>query len=310
MIQDTTGTNPDLNGDHHFIASTRPLGVTWQWTQAMNLYGGYSESTRSPTAVELACSSPDAPCKLPNEFVADPPLKQVVAKNWEAGLRGSFDGGWFGRTNWKAGVFRTTNVNDINSRPPAARSRTRDFSPTSAIRAAQGIEASLSGKAFDNRLDWFVNYTHLDARYLTSFTEISANHPYADPETGLIAVEKGDRLPGLPQHTFKLGADYAVNAGTCLWAANLYTTAAQYLRGDEANLLAPIGGFAIVNLRGVYRIGEHFSTYIRLQNIFNRRYADFGVIGDATPVLPQFTDPRLLSPGAPRAGWIGLSFDL
>jgi len=49
---------------------------------------------------------------------------------------------------------------------------------------------------------------------------------------------------------------------------------------------------------------------VRLQNIFNRRYADFGVIGDATPVLPQFTDPRLLSPGAPRAGWIGVSFDL
>jgi len=66
----------------------------------------------------------------------------------------------------------------------------------------------------------------------------------------------------------------------------------------------------IVNLRAAYRLGDRFSTWLRVQNVFDRRYADFGVIGDATPVLPQFTDPRLLSPGAPRAAWLGVSFDL
>jgi outer membrane receptor protein involved in Fe transport len=113
----------------------------------------------------------------------------------------------------------------------------------------------------------------------------------------------------LPQNTVKLGADYAINRQLTLGGDIVYNSA-QYLRGDEANRLAPIGGFTIVNLRAVYRIGEHFSTYLRLQNIFDRRYADFGVIGDATAVLPQFTDPRLLSPGAPRAAWIGVSLDL
>jgi hypothetical protein len=49
---------------------------------------------------------------------------------------------------------------------------------------------------------------------------------------------------------------------------------------------------------------------VRLQNIFDHRYSDFGVVGNPTAVLPQFTDPRLISPGAPRAGWIGLSFDM
>jgi outer membrane receptor protein involved in Fe transport len=309
VIQDTAGTNPDLNGEHRFSRFNPALGMTWQWTEATNLYGGYSESTRAPTAVELACSSPDAPCKLPNEFVADPPLKQVVAKNWEAGLRGSFDGGWFGTTRWKAGFFRTTNVDDIEFQATGGAQSNEGFFANIGNTRRQGIETSLSGKAFEKRLDWFVNYTHLDARYLTSFTEISANHPDADPDTGLIAVEKGDRLPGLPQHTVKLGADYAVNSRLSLGGDFVYNSA-QYLRGDEANQLAPIGGFVIVNLRGVYRFGEHFSTYVRLQNIFDRRYSDFGVIGDATPVLPQFTDPRLLSPGAPRAGWIGVSFDL
>jgi len=309
VIQDIAGTNPDLNGEHRFRRVNPALGLTWQWTQAVNLYGGYSESTRAPTAVELACSSPDAPCKLPNEFVADPPLKQVVAKNWEGGLRGSFDGGWFGTTHWKAGLFRTTNVDDIEFQSTGGAQSNEGFFANIGDTRRQGLEASLSGKAFDNRVDWFVNYTHLDARYLTPFTEISANHPDADPQTGLIEVEKGDHLPGLPQNTFKLGADYAITGQFTIGGDIVYNSS-QYLRGDEANLLAPIGGFALVNLRAVYRIGAHFSTYLRLQNIFDRRYADFGVIGDATAVLPQFTDPRLLSPGAPRAAWLGLSFDL
>ena len=309
VIQDIAGTNPDLNGEHRFRRVNPALGLTWQWTPAVNLYGGYSESTRAPTAVELACSSPDAPCKLPNEFVADPPLKQVVAKNWEGGLRGSFDGGWFGTTHWKAGLFRTTNVDDIEFQSTGGAQSNEGFFANIGDTRRQGLEASLSGKAFDNRVDWFVNYTHLDARYLTPFTEISANHPDADPQTGLIEVEKGDHLPGLPQNTFKLGADYAITRQFTIGGDIVYNSS-QYLRGDEANLLAPIGGFALVNLRAVYRIGAHFSTYLRLQNIFDRRYADFGVIGDATAVLPQFTDPRLLSPGAPRAAWLGLSFDL
>jgi len=309
VIEDVAGTNPDLNGEHRFGRLNPALGMTWQWTPAVNLYGGYSESTRAPTAVELACSSPDAPCKLPNEFVADPPLKQVVAKNWESGLRGSFDGGWFGTTRWKAGLFRTTNVDDIEFQATGGAQSNEGFFANIGDTRRQGLEASLSGKAFDNRIDWFVNCTHLDARYLTPFSEISANHPDADPDTGLIGVEKGDHLPGLPQNTVKLGADYAITRQFTLGGDIVYNSA-QYLRGDEANLLAPIGGFALVNLRAVYRAGAHFSTYLRLQNIFDRRYADFGVIGDATAVLPQFTDPRLLSPGAPRAAWIGVSLDL
>lgn len=309
VTSDRSGKNPDLDGDHHFARFNPAIGLTYQWNPAVNAYGGYSESTRAPTAVELTCSSPDAPCKLPNEFVADPPLKQVIAKNWEAGLRGTFDGGVFGPTHWKAGLFRTTNVDDIVFQATGGAQSNEGFFANIGDTRRQGVEASIAGKAFANRLDWFANYTHLDARFLSAFAEISANHPDADPATGLIEVEKGDRLPGLPQNTLKIGADYALTTSFSVGGDIVYNSS-QYLRGDEANLLPPIGGFTIVNLRSVYRIGEHFSTYLRLQNIFDRRYSDFGVIGDATPVLPQFTDPRLMSPGAPRAAWLGISFDL
>jgi iron complex outermembrane receptor protein len=310
VIADTSGVAPALDGDHRFGRFNPAAGITYQWSAAINFYGGYSESTRAPTPVELTCASPDAPCKLPNEFVADPNLKQVVARNWEAGLRGAIGGdGWLGKAQWKTGVFRTTNVDDIIFQSTGGAQSNEGFYANVGDTRRQGFEAALSGKLFDGRLDWYANYTYLDAKFLTPFIEQSANNPYADPETGLIQVNKGDRIPGLPKSTIKLGADYAV-AGRFSVGCDILYNSGQYLRGDESNLLGEVGGFALVNLRGIYRISDHFTIFARVQNVFDRRYYDFGVIGNATGVLPQFTDPRLLSPGAPRAGWVGVTLDL
>jgi outer membrane receptor protein involved in Fe transport len=305
---DLSGNSPDLNGDHRFSRLNPAIGLAYQLSSSLNIYGGYNESTRAPTAVELACASPDAPCKLPNEFVADPDLKQVVAKNWEAGLRGNFDGGLFGATRWKAGLFRTTNDNDIIFQSTGGAQSNEGFFANVGQTRRQGVEASITGKLFDNRIDWFANYTYLDATFLTSFEETSANHPDADPETGLIQVQRGDRLPGLPRNAFKFGADFAATPKLTV-GGDVMVNSSQFYRGDEANLLQPLGGFAVVNLRAVYRVIPHVSLFARVQNLFDRRYSDFGVIGNASGVLPQFTDPRLVSPGAPRAEWVGVSVD-
>ncbi len=307
-IRDLSGTQPDLNGNHSFARVNPAAGLAYQINRSLNVYGGYNESTRAPTAVELACASPDAPCKLPNEFVADPDLRQVVAKNWEAGLRGNFNAGAFGPTHWKAGLFRTTNTNDIIFQATGGAQSNEGFFANVGQTRRQGIEASIGGKMFDNRFDWFANYTYLRATFLTPFQENSANHPDADPQTGLIAVQKGDALPGLPRNAFKLGGDFAVTPKFTV-GGDVMINSSQYFRGDEANLLPPLGGFAVFNLRAVYRVMTHVSVFARVQNLFDRTYSDFGVIGNASTVLPQFTDPRLVSPGAPRGEWVGVSVD-
>ena len=267
VIEDLSGDNPDLNGVHSFSRLNPAVGLAYQWTPALNVYGGYNESTRSPTAVELACASPDAPCKLPNEFVADPDLKQVVAKNWEAGLRGSFDAGVFGPTHWKAGVFRTTNVNDIIFQATGGAQSNEGFFANVGDTRRQGVEASITGKMFDSRLDWFANYTFLDATFLSPFSEISANHPDADPETGLIDVQKGDKLPGLPRNAFKIGADYAITPKLTV-GGDMMVNSSQYYRGDEANLLPPLGGFAVVNLRArVSRRAARVAVFARAESV-------------------------------------------
>jgi iron complex outermembrane receptor protein len=49
----------------------------------------------------------------------------------------------------------------------------------------------------------------------------------------------------------------------------------------------------------------------KLNNIFGTNYNSFGVYGEASEVLgPAFNDSRFVSPGAPRAGWIGVRLSL
>jgi len=305
-ITDETGVNPDLNGRHSFSRFNPAGGLTYEVNPGLNLYGGYSESTRAPTPVELTCSDEDAPCKLPNQFLADPPLKQVVAKSWEAGLRGmlgsSANGG--DRVNWHFGLFRTTNVDDILFQVTGGSSSNEGFFANVGDTRRQGIEASLTGVAFDKRLNWYANYTYLDATYLTGFTESSANHPDAD-EDGRITVEKGDHIPSLPRNAFKLGADYALVAGLSV-GGDIVVNSGQYLRSDEANLLGQTGGYAVVNLRAIYTFNPHVSVFGRIDNVFDRRYYTFGTLGEPDEVFPEFEDPRFLSPSQPRAAWLGV----
>jgi len=304
-IDDVSGQHPDLDGRHGFQRFNPALGLTYRWSPALNFYAGYSESTRAPTPVELTCASPDAPCLLPNDFLSDPSLKQVVAKSWEAGLRGRI-----ARQDdpdalrWEIGLFRTTNEHDILFQAVGGAQSNQGFYANVGETRRQGVQASLSGRSFGGRLDWYANYTWLDATFRTAFDESSANSPYADPNTGLIRVQRGDRLPNLPKEVFKLGADWSIVQGLSV-GGDVLTNSGQYLRGDESNQVGKIGGFTVANLHASYRFDTHWRVFARVDNVFDRHYADFGMLGDATDLFPGFTDTRFVTPGARRGEWIG-----
>ena len=69
----------------------------------LTAFATYNEGMRVPTAMELTCADPTAPCKLPNAFLADPPLKKVVSRTAEIGARGRI--GKIG--HWSAALFQT-----------------------------------------------------------------------------------------------------------------------------------------------------------------------------------------------------------
>ena len=106
VLRDQIGV--ELNGDHTFDRFNPAVGLTYQVYSRFSLYGSYSESSRVPTPVELTCADPDTPCRLPNAFVADPPLDQVVTKTFEMGFRGEF-----GEISWNADLFQGTSFDDL-----------------------------------------------------------------------------------------------------------------------------------------------------------------------------------------------------
>jgi outer membrane receptor protein involved in Fe transport len=139
--------------------------------------------------------------------------------------------------------------------------------------------------------------------------ERSANNPNSDPETGLIQVRAGNRIPGLPRDSLKFGVDYQVTRSLAL-GADLLRNSGQYFRGDEANSSGQIAGYCIVNAHATLHLGPHFKLFTRLDNAFDKRFYTFGILGDPTEIFPTFTDARFLGPGAPRAVWLGVSFVL
>lgn len=304
VIADRSGANPALDGNHRSSRLNPSLGAVWAVTSAAALYANYSESTRVPTPVELTCADENAPCKLPNDFISDPSLRQVVAHSWEAGLRGIGSQG--SAVHWQVGLFQTVNDNDILFQTTGGASSNEGFFANVGRTRRRGLQASLSGELAS--VAWYADYTLLRAQYLTPFEEISANHPDADTN-GVIAVRRGDDIPGLPRQTLKLGADYHLGARGLVGVDAEYN-AAQYLRGDEANRLGRLGGYVVVNLRASVRLGRHLTLTAQIENLFDRRYANFGSLGNPPEVFAGQTDARFVGPGAPRGAWIGATYEL
>lgn len=303
-LYDQAGT--DLNGQHQYDRFNPSGGLTYAFMPEFQAYASYNESNRAPTAVELSCADPLKPCRLPNAFLSDPPLKQVVAKTAEAGFRGQIKQFLGGNFDWNAGYFNTVNSNDILFISSGTLPNTGYFKNVGET-LRQGLEVGLAADYRDVRFGF--NYTYLQATFESAFIANSPNNPYAN-EDGQTFVRPGNYLPGIPQNMLKAYADWVVFEGFT-FGANLNYQTYQYFRGDEANQNPPVPGFALVNLLAEYRVNDNFTVFGRFDNIFNRQYQSFGNFGEADEVLGErFNNPRFVGPGAPQAGWAGFKISL
>ncbi len=191
----------DLTGNHSYTHFNPAAGVTYQFASWLTAYAGYSVANRAPTPAELSCAGPENSCSLANFFVGDPNLQQVVAHTVEAGIRGTvtpFDGA---KLSYSLGLFRSTLDNDIAFINSVTQGRAY-FANIGQTRR-QGIDASVQLKT-DRWLAYFA-YSYINATYLNGFVEASGSNPAADA-SGNIAINPGDRLPGIPANQVKLGA--------------------------------------------------------------------------------------------------------
>jgi iron complex outermembrane receptor protein len=298
-LRDRSGITPELDGDHSFSRFNPSTGLAFKLPQDTSAYASYGESARAPSPVELACASEDAPCNLPNAFLADPPLKQVVARNFELGLRGKT-----ASLHWNADYFYTLNRDDILFQTTGGAQANVGFFQNAADTRRAGLELELSQTI--SRVSWSADYSYVKATYEDAFIVDSPNHPLA---AGALLVSKGATIPGVPRHQANLSLDVSV---TQLWSlgGDVNLRSGVYLRGDEANLLDKTDSFAVFNLHSQFQLGERAILLARIENVFDKKYETFGILGQPQEVFPSFTDPRFFGAGPPRGAWVGVKVKL
>ena len=292
-IRDRSDENPDLNGDHSFDRFSPAVGLTFRAHERLTLFASYSEGFRTPTSAELTCADPNAPCNLPNAFVADPPLRPVIARTYEIGARGKLSVGDQLPVEREFLPHRSRGRHPVHHCPDRGRRLLPECGPDPPP-GGRGGRVGRRGTG----CKYFVNYAFIDATYETDETLASVTAARG------IRVQAGDRIPGIPQHNLKLGAEVAVLKN--LWlGGNVITTSGSFLRGDDGNTLAQLDGYTLLNLNARYAPVKYLELWARIDNVTNTEYETAGALNFnafATPIAVE----RFVAPGAPFAGWVGV----
>jgi iron complex outermembrane recepter protein len=312
-LADKTGISPELDGNSKYHRLNPVIGGAYKVTPNATLFGSYSEANRAPTPAELACADPARPCLLEGFLVADPPLKQVVSRSFEAGLRGNLvDMANAGKLDWSLAVYRTENEDDIIS--VSAPQQGRGYFQNAGITRRQGVDLALNYK--NERFSGYMGYGFVDATFQSNLELSSPNNPNATTNAcldgisfGCIQVKPGDRLAGVPQHRFKAGFDYFLTS-KWLVGADLVATSDQVFRGDEDNKNPRLAGYGVVNLRTSYDVTKGLQLYGHINNLFDSRYGLGGTYYNSADLNAltgsAFTDNRTIVPGAPFAAYGGV----
>lgn len=303
--------------------------LRWRPDEGTGLTVAWSQASRAPSAIELGCSDPESPCRLPNALAGDPPLNQVIARSIE--LKGSLT-----RRGWSvsAGLFRTDSSDDIIfvSDSVSGYGYFRNFGQT----RRQGIEFQAAAKFRAWNIS--ANYTFLDATYrsaeLVGGAGNSTNDGPAPGFEGSIAIRPGDRLPLVPRHMFKLAAEWTPNPAVSL-NLDMVAAAGTFAQGNENNRHTPDGiyhlgpgqteAYAVFNLGGEWRLGQGLRAFASIRNLFDKQYATAARLA-ATGFDPSgrfvarpFAGPTIdgerplvsstfYAPGAPRSVQVGMGF--
>lgn len=302
-ILDKLGTS--LNGEHSFARFNPAVGTVFEATDTVSLFGRYSESNRAPTAAELSCADPAEPCRVPNAFISDPPLKQPVARSIEGGLRGQWTANQRS-VDWSISVYGTRIGDDILFVASPKLIGTGYFQNAGDTQRT-GMDIEVSGQVA--RLGWYASYGFVHATF-ESFLQLPGDEDVNNAATkdGFLTVKPGDRMPGIPQHSVKVGI---LQGLTQKWdlAAETILGSSRFFLGDEGNDQPPLDGYGIVNARTTYRISDAIEFFARVDNVFDLGYETFGVLAELeVPIreVPNASIPRFVGPGAPRSAFTGI----
>jgi outer membrane receptor protein involved in Fe transport len=277
----------NLTSNNVFQRFNPAAGLTYKPSHFFNTYFNYSEASRSPTPIELGCADPAAPCNLPNALVSDPPLKQVVSRTFEVGIRSNE----IGTLHWSADYFFGQNYNDLLF--VASEQTGFGYFLNFGKTRRDGIELEL-GKDWRH---WSIgsNYTFLNATYQSPQTvdggSNSTNDSALAGQPGLddnIHIVSGDYIPQVPRNVLKVYGQYKPSSKLTA-ELDILAIGTSFARGNENNLDQPDGvyylgegkspGYGIANAGMRYQIIPRVQLFVQMNNLLDTHYSTGAQLG-------------------------------
>ena len=277
----------NLTSNNVFQRFNPAAGLTYKPTRFFNTYFNYSEASRAPTSIELGCADPNEPCNLPIALVSDPPLKQVVSRTFEVGIRSNDTG----TLHWSADYFFGQNYNDLLF--VASEQTGFGYFLNFGKTRRDGVELEL-GKEWRQ---WSAggNYTFLNATYQSPQTVDGGSNSTNDSAlAGMpgidddIHITPGDFIPQVPRNLFKVYGQYRPSSKLTA-EMDILAVGSSFARGNENNMDQPDGifylgsgksaGYGVANFGARYQILPRIELFVQLNNLLDKHYSTGAQLG-------------------------------
>jgi iron complex outermembrane receptor protein len=278
------------------------FGLSVQVVPDGSVFGSWGQAFRAPAVIENACANPDTPCPLPFALGDDPPLEPVKASTLEGGFRYAGEhvalSGSAYYTSVKQDIFLTPFAEE---NAPVGSTIDGFFVNLDKTRRA-GVELSVAYR-FSRGHSLYANYAYTRATFQSNanlFSIRSADDSnVVNPFPTANQVMPGDRFPLVPDHQVKFGGLLKLGEYVSVGADGRYI-GKQFLRGDEANVTQPLGGYFMADGRVGLEFGRWEINGI-VTNLLQNKNAIFGAfnINQSNPEGP--TVERFLTPNYRRS---------
>ncbi|KFE47156.1 TonB-dependent siderophore receptor [Pseudomonas syringae] len=235
--------NRDGDGDYKVTRNvTRYAGLIYELDDHHSVYASYSDIFTPQTAKDTSAT----------------PVKPIVGKNYEIGIKGEY---FDGALNASLAVFRVDQENRAVQVFVPNCPQESCYEASGEIRS-QGIDIELQGALTEN---WRIGGGYTYARAHTTKDE-------ANPEK---VNQRFDT--DIPEHMFKLSSTYRFQGplkdlrvgGNINWQSRLYN---DIDLADGSSHRLEQGAYAITDLMAGYRVNKHMDLQLNANNVFDRKY--------------------------------------
>ncbi len=273
--------NPDDSGKVTFRKTTPAIGVTYQLTEAVNVYATAARGYETPTLTEMSYSG-TGPTDGFNFG-----LKPAQSRQIEVGTK-AFVGE---NTRVNAALFQIRTEDEIVVQSNQG-GRTVFQNASSTLR--RGLELAVDTE-FSRQWRGRLALTHMRAIYDDAFTSTSTTFS----GTTTTVVDDGNRIPGIPATSAFGEIAWTPRQGITAALEALYRSKVEV---NDTNSKRAAPAYTLFNLRLTARQESgpwKFSEMLRVDNLFDRKHVSSVIVGSS--------GDRFYEPGLPRSWYAGAS---